>query len=172
MKSRGFRKLHAPFLKERRTRNLVQGRVQEIRGISLVFREMLGYHDPRRPTLSGSLGAYFRGPLVEMFYRNAATEYVFPMKRLMRSRRTGLCNVFPSSDGGSFRGIEPARCLRNGDDQPPLNIVAPPGIESFSFGAIATESHVAPSSRVVPASIQEKPPAGFLTAFANVVDVR
>jgi hypothetical protein len=27
-------------LKERRTRSLVQGRVQEIRGISLVFREM------------------------------------------------------------------------------------------------------------------------------------
>jgi hypothetical protein len=32
--------------------------------------------------------------------------------------------------------------------------------------------HVAPSSRVVPASIQEKPSAGFLTAFANVVNVR
>jgi hypothetical protein len=27
-------------LKERRTRSLAQGRVQEIRGISLVFREM------------------------------------------------------------------------------------------------------------------------------------
>jgi hypothetical protein len=36
----GFRKLHARFLKERRTRGLVHGRVQEIRGISLVFREM------------------------------------------------------------------------------------------------------------------------------------
>jgi hypothetical protein len=36
----GFRELHAPFLKERRTRCHVQGRVQEIRGISLVFREM------------------------------------------------------------------------------------------------------------------------------------
>ncbi len=36
----GFRALHAPFLKERRTRRLVHGSVQEIRGISLVFREM------------------------------------------------------------------------------------------------------------------------------------
>jgi hypothetical protein len=36
----GFRKPHAPFLKERRTRCLVQCHVQEIRGISLVFREM------------------------------------------------------------------------------------------------------------------------------------
>jgi hypothetical protein len=40
VKSRGFRTLHAPFLRERRTRSLVEGRVQEIRGISLVFREM------------------------------------------------------------------------------------------------------------------------------------
>src|ERR1700732_4430868 len=29
----GFQKLHAPFLKERRTRGLVQGSVQEIRGV-------------------------------------------------------------------------------------------------------------------------------------------
>jgi hypothetical protein len=29
----GFHKLHAPFLKERRTRGLVQGSVQEIRGV-------------------------------------------------------------------------------------------------------------------------------------------
>ena len=36
----GFRALHAPFLKERRTRGFVHGSVQEIRGISLVFREM------------------------------------------------------------------------------------------------------------------------------------
>src|SRR5579863_7398032 len=36
----GFRDVHAPFLKERRTRSLVLRRVQEIRGISLVFREM------------------------------------------------------------------------------------------------------------------------------------
>jgi hypothetical protein len=35
-----LRELHAPFLKERRTRRRVQGSVQEIRGISLVFREM------------------------------------------------------------------------------------------------------------------------------------
>jgi hypothetical protein len=40
VKRRGFRKPHAPFLKERRTRSLVWGGVQEIRGISLVFREM------------------------------------------------------------------------------------------------------------------------------------
>ena len=37
---RGFREPHAPFLNERRTRGLVRGSVQEIRGISLVFREM------------------------------------------------------------------------------------------------------------------------------------
>jgi hypothetical protein len=36
----GSTKLYAPFLKERRTRCCVQGRVKEIRGISLVFREM------------------------------------------------------------------------------------------------------------------------------------
>jgi hypothetical protein len=36
----GFCGLHAPFLKERRTRGPVQRNVQEIRGISLVFREM------------------------------------------------------------------------------------------------------------------------------------
>jgi hypothetical protein len=36
----GFREPHAPFLKERRTRYLAQCCVQEIRGISLVFREM------------------------------------------------------------------------------------------------------------------------------------
>jgi hypothetical protein len=40
VKRRGFRELHAPFLKERRTRGYVQGSVQEIRGISLVFCEM------------------------------------------------------------------------------------------------------------------------------------
>ena len=53
-----------------------------------------------------------------------------------------------------------------------LHIVARSSIEAFSFGAIATELHVAPSSRVVSASIQEEPSAGFLTAFANVVNVR
>jgi hypothetical protein len=37
---RGFDELHAPFLKERRTRGLVRCSEQEIRGISLVFREM------------------------------------------------------------------------------------------------------------------------------------
>src|SRR5271156_2054775 len=37
---RGFPELPAPFLKERRTRGPVQSCVQEIRGISLVFREM------------------------------------------------------------------------------------------------------------------------------------
>jgi hypothetical protein len=36
----GFAELHAPFLKERRTRGLVRCNVQEIRGISLVFCEM------------------------------------------------------------------------------------------------------------------------------------
>ena len=36
----GFPELHAPLLKERRTRDPVEGCVQEIRGISLVFREM------------------------------------------------------------------------------------------------------------------------------------
>jgi hypothetical protein len=37
---RGFPELHAALLKESRTRGRVQSRVQEIRGISLVFREM------------------------------------------------------------------------------------------------------------------------------------
>jgi hypothetical protein len=37
---KGFDELHAPFLNERRTRGLVRCSVQEIRGISLVFREM------------------------------------------------------------------------------------------------------------------------------------
>jgi len=36
----GFDELYAPFLKERRTRGLVRCSVHEIRGISLVFREM------------------------------------------------------------------------------------------------------------------------------------
>ena len=36
----GTIKLYAPFLKERRTRGRVQSCVQEIRGVSLVFREM------------------------------------------------------------------------------------------------------------------------------------
>jgi hypothetical protein len=40
VKLNGFLALHAPFLKERRIRGLIQGCVQEIRGISLVFREM------------------------------------------------------------------------------------------------------------------------------------
>jgi hypothetical protein len=37
---RGFPELHAPFPKERRTRGPVQSCIQEIRGISLAFREM------------------------------------------------------------------------------------------------------------------------------------
>jgi hypothetical protein len=36
----GFPEIPAPFLKERRTRDAVQSCVQEIRGISLAFREM------------------------------------------------------------------------------------------------------------------------------------
>ena len=36
----GSREPRAPFLKEKRTRYFVRRRVQEIRGISLVFREM------------------------------------------------------------------------------------------------------------------------------------
>jgi hypothetical protein len=35
-----FRQLHAPFLKERRTRSHIQCSLQEIRGISLVFGEV------------------------------------------------------------------------------------------------------------------------------------
>jgi hypothetical protein len=42
----GLRALHAPFLKERRTRSRVQRCVQEIRGISLVFREIWDTTDP------------------------------------------------------------------------------------------------------------------------------
>jgi hypothetical protein len=37
---RGRYELHAPFLRERRTRGTIQRSEQEIRGISLVFREM------------------------------------------------------------------------------------------------------------------------------------
>jgi hypothetical protein len=37
---RGFPELDAPFLKEKRTRGPIQSYVQQIRGISLVFREM------------------------------------------------------------------------------------------------------------------------------------
>jgi hypothetical protein len=40
VKPGGFRAPDAPFLSERRTRGPVQCSVQEIRGISLVFREM------------------------------------------------------------------------------------------------------------------------------------
>jgi hypothetical protein len=40
VKLRGFRPPYARFLKERRIRGFVQRNVQEIRGISLVFREM------------------------------------------------------------------------------------------------------------------------------------
>jgi hypothetical protein len=40
VESRGFPELPAPFLNERRTRGPFQSCVQEIRGISLVFREM------------------------------------------------------------------------------------------------------------------------------------
>jgi hypothetical protein len=57
VKLRGFRTPHAPFLKERRTRGLVQGCVQEIRGISLVFREMW---DTTNFNLSAS--TFRRGP--------------------------------------------------------------------------------------------------------------
>jgi hypothetical protein len=42
VKLSGLRRLHALFLKERRTRGPVQCSVQEIRGVSLVFREMWG----------------------------------------------------------------------------------------------------------------------------------
>jgi len=38
----GFRELYAPFLKERRTRGLVQRNFQEIRGISRKTSEILG----------------------------------------------------------------------------------------------------------------------------------
>ena len=56
VKFRGFPGLHAPFLKERRTRGPVQSCGQEIRGISLVFREMwdttgLPLKPPRSPQL-------------------------------------------------------------------------------------------------------------------------
>jgi hypothetical protein len=53
----GFRELHAPFLNERRTRDLVQDRVQEIRGISLVFREMWDTiaFDLQLSTLTGTI---------------------------------------------------------------------------------------------------------------------
>ena len=72
VKFRGSCEPHAPFLKERRTRSLVQGRVQEIRGISLVFREMWDTTVPDVRLCRLSLGAkpsdlQFRGPFPEMF---------------------------------------------------------------------------------------------------------
>src|SRR6202041_2589911 len=42
VKASGFRETHAPFLKERRTRCLVQCNVQEIRGISQKTSEIWG----------------------------------------------------------------------------------------------------------------------------------
>jgi hypothetical protein len=48
----GFRELHAPFLKERRTHRLVQGAVREIRGISLVFGEMWDTTDAESTVLA------------------------------------------------------------------------------------------------------------------------
>ncbi len=60
---RGFPELHAPLLKERRTRGPVQSCVQEIRGISLVFREMW---DPVRTSVRGpkTMGEALRQPFV------------------------------------------------------------------------------------------------------------
>ncbi len=70
--------------------------------------------------------------------------------------------------------LDERETIKNGNYQSVvhLNVVARSSIESLGFGAIATELHVAPPSRVVPASIQEEPSTGFLTAFANVVNVR
>ena len=69
----GFRALHAPFLKERRTRGLVHGSVQEIRGISLVFREMWDTTELDVKTLSVVIRSeaedpQFRGLFLEMFF--------------------------------------------------------------------------------------------------------
>ena len=73
VKLSGFRALHAPFLKERRTRGPVQGSVQEIRGISLVFREMWDTTELDVKTLSVVIrsvaeNAQFRGLFLEMFF--------------------------------------------------------------------------------------------------------
>ncbi len=48
VKFRGSCEIHAPFLEERRTRGSIWGCVQEIRGISLVFREMWDTTNSRR----------------------------------------------------------------------------------------------------------------------------
>jgi hypothetical protein len=50
VKCRGFRELHAPFLKERRTHGRVQGGVQEIRGICPVLADV-GFHGSLPVTL-------------------------------------------------------------------------------------------------------------------------
>src|ERR1700733_2835514 len=50
VKFSGLGELNAPFLKERRTLGPVEHSVQEIRGISLVFREMWDTTAPYRPT--------------------------------------------------------------------------------------------------------------------------
>jgi hypothetical protein len=92
-------------------------------------------------------------------------------------RRLDVPRASVESAGRSSRNSRPVSANSEGPQKwrgsaRLLNIAARSSIESFSFGAIATELHVAPSSRVVPASIQEQPSAGFLTAFANVVNVR
>jgi hypothetical protein len=50
---RGFPELHAALLKESRTRGPVLSCVQEIRGISLVFREMWDTADPSLKPVAG-----------------------------------------------------------------------------------------------------------------------
>jgi hypothetical protein len=68
-----FRKLHAPFLTERRTRSRVQSSVQEIRGISLVFRERwdtanLNFVGARGLTLKADIQATF---LINLFSQSS-----------------------------------------------------------------------------------------------------
>jgi hypothetical protein len=84
---RGFPELHAPLLKERRTRGPVQSCVQEIRGISLVFCEMWDTADlPLKP---------IAGP-VHPGYRALRTQ------RLANPNKIGERHSFASSTAAVF----------------------------------------------------------------------
>ena len=56
VESNGFHKLHAPFLKERRTRGLVQGSLQKIRGVCTgVAGALHGLNEMGRSPISANL---------------------------------------------------------------------------------------------------------------------
>ena len=100
MEFRGFPELHAPFLNERRTRGPVQISVQEIRGISLVFREMWDTAGPspsRSPQLSrGAPCSHQRCPdfLLSSTSRDRACGF-------LSKKAAGSISKPPSSTGNS-----------------------------------------------------------------------